>query len=168
MKLFNVIFILFFTTQIFGQADFDIFAGYEDGRFNNSTVITSKWLERAAENIGEKYDFYENVSYTGEDWDEVEVFCGWTSSESSYYYDRAELIPFVDWNKIVNNQGKTQGYILYLLADVGGDCYFPRGIYIIDNKSKEVSSDYLEEEFSIDFGSFLTNKYIRNDPQMFF
>lgn len=107
-------------------------------------VATSDWLYNIAYEFSMKYDFNENVSYVGEDWEAVTEYCEFSPDISQEIADDSTVSVVIDWNKVVNKNGDTKAYILHLFANIESDygqCLFPRGAYATDKQGVDLEID---------------------------
>lgn len=164
MKNILGIIILLNASMAFALSAKSVYRGYKYGTLKSAKVVGSAWLDEKIEKVSRTYDFHENVSYVGEDWDEVTSTCGWSDEEAEERFDYSEVYVKVDFNKIVNRRGQTKGYIIYLFAEIEGDCDVERGVYVIDRAGNIVHDDGLWESTGLGFTDFLSGEYIVNDP----
>jgi hypothetical protein len=165
VKLALSLIFLVSSTMALAISDKSIYRGYKYKTLKSVKVLSSKWLDANIEKVSRIYDFHENVSYIGEDPDEVAATCGLSDEETEELMNDTEVFVKIDTNKIVNKKGKTKGYIIYLFAELGGGCDVPRGVYVIDRKGQIIHDDALWESTGIGFSNFLRAEYIVNDPQ---
>lgn len=136
----------------------ELYKGISNRTLFTAPVRVSPWLKSAESLLEREHDFYENVSYVGEVWDEVETFCDLSAEQSEDAYESSELLVETKWSKIVDINSKTKAYFLTLFARIDGGfgvCDFPRGTYVIGVDKKEIDSDLLWKKYQVDFSDFL-------------
>jgi hypothetical protein len=157
MKILTLLFVLLLGSNAYATSANSLEKGLKYNTLKMKKVKSSTWLEEKADALSSAHDFHENVSYVGEDWDDVAEYCEFDEETAELVYDNSQVEAAIDWNKVsTKKKNKTKAYALFLFAHIQsayGDCLYPRGLYGIDKKGNEIEENL----------NFLNDYYIEND-----
>lgn len=159
---------LFISTSCYAIDAISLYQGIKSNALRSKKVEIENWLQHQAHVLATRHNFYENVSYIGEEWDNVEFFCGFTKKQSKDIYNNSEVFVAVDWNQIINKTRSTKSYSLYLFANIvwkKGRCLYPRGAYAILRSGTELKSNDLYKKYSLSLFDVLMPVYVKNKIQ---